>query len=79
MNRLRKEFDACFIKWLEQNAISRGNKNVSINRLLRSFEDYVSETIPVTKAMFGRAMSARFVKKQNPNTLETEYYINKQL
>lgn len=74
--KLREEFDIMLDNWLASKQIVKGSNGVSVNVLLADFEVFACDTIPITKAMFGRAMTERFVKKQNRQTLEQNYYIN---
>lgn len=77
--KLREEFDKKVDQWLISNSIEAGSTGISVNILLEDFSRFVNSTIPVTKAMFGRVMTKKFIKKQNRKTLEQEYYINKEL
>lgn len=77
--KLREEFDKKLEQWLEKSNLSTGSTGVSVNILIEDFNRFLQGSLPVSKAMFGRAMSARFLKKQNRKTLEMEYFVDASL
>lgn len=80
MNTLKEQFTQKFEEYLQVNAISQGTEPNSVDHILRSFQTF-APTIPATKAMLGRALSKKFLKKQHyvfaDQTLSQCYYFNK--
>lgn len=77
--KLRTELESLLSEYIALRGIAPGNVPVSINEFLLNFQLYVNNSIPVSKAMLGRALTKRFLKKQSRKTLEQQYFINKPL
>jgi len=75
--KLREEFEVLVDAFIAANGLSKGTVPVSIQAILEALEAFSDGTVPVSKAMLGRALTKRFLKKQSKKTLEQQYFLNK--
>lgn len=78
MSKLKEVFTQKFTEYLQVNELTPGTQPVAVDQILNSFKTY-APTVPVTKALLGRALSQSFLKKQQVTTygLSQCYYMNK--
>lgn len=76
MTTIKKEFESKFEQFVTEQGLERGLIPVSIDSILSAFAAYAG-AIPVSKALIGRALTKRYLKKQSTETLTQCYYLNK--
>lgn len=77
--KLREAFESKVSQWVQYVNLEPGSTPLPVEKLLAHFTKYVNNSVPVTKAMFGRSLTRRFLKKQSSLTKEQLYYVNKAL
>jgi len=79
-NRLRIDAEKHLDQWIKDADLRQGNTPNSAAKLLDAFLEYLhcrGVTVPVSKHLFGRLMTARFYKNQNRSNYKMAYYLCK--
>lgn len=82
MKSVKEEVKSKFDQFAQVNQLDKGTVPVSIDHILRAFQTFAPD-VPVTKALLGRILSGKYLKKQHyvfaDRTLSQCYYLNKDL
>jgi hypothetical protein len=78
MKSLKQQFNVKFEEYLKVKQLEPGLVQVPVENILQDFLAF-SQTVPATKAMLGRALTKKFLKKQCHVRLTQTYFLNKNI